>query len=96
MIEHLGGAVSRVGRAETAFNLRDGQHNLAIVENGGVIGWGRNDYGQRTVPASVGNNALAIAAGDAHSLALLASGTVVSMRTAPERNADFKFFRISA
>src|SRR5207248_1694698 len=31
VIEHLGGAVSRVGREETAFNLRDGQHNLAIV-----------------------------------------------------------------
>jgi FAD/FMN-containing dehydrogenase len=31
VVEHLGGATSRVGRDETSFNLRDGQHNLVIV-----------------------------------------------------------------
>jgi hypothetical protein len=31
VLEQLGGAVSRIGRHETAFNLRDGEHNLAIA-----------------------------------------------------------------
>ena len=31
LIEHLGGAVARVGRDETAFNHRDCEYNLAII-----------------------------------------------------------------
>ena len=30
-VEHLGGAVSRVPRQDTAFNLRDGDYNLGII-----------------------------------------------------------------
>ena len=38
-----------------------------------VVAWGGNDSGQCAVPASA-SSALSVAAGDAHSLALLASG----------------------
>jgi FAD/FMN-containing dehydrogenase len=30
-IEHMGGAVARVGREETAFNLRDYDYNILII-----------------------------------------------------------------
>jgi hypothetical protein len=44
-------------------------HNLALRENGSIVGWGRNDYGQAGAPA--GWNYAAIAAGDYHSLAIV-------------------------
>jgi uncharacterized delta-60 repeat protein len=47
----------------------------AIATN--VVAWGDNSYSQRTVPAGL-SNAVAIAAGDQHSLALRADGTVVA------------------
>jgi len=65
-------------------------HSLALRADGTVVGWGDNDYGQATgVPtpaASTGivavagqtlANVVAIAAGQYHSLALKADGTVV-------------------
>jgi len=41
-----------------------------------VLAWGSNVYGQTNVPAGLAN-AMAIAAGDNHSVALMANGTVV-------------------
>src|SRR5258708_1619242 len=45
-----------------------GNHSLALKSDGTVVGWGYNDYGQSTVPANL-TGVIAIAAGDAHSLA---------------------------
>jgi hypothetical protein len=42
-----------------------------------VTAWGNNNYGQTTLPPSL-SNVVAVAAGDLHSLALLANGTVVA------------------
>ena len=44
-------------------------------EHGIIYGWGNDDYGQATVP--VGNDFVAIAAGDVHSLALKSDGSIV-------------------
>jgi alpha-tubulin suppressor-like RCC1 family protein len=43
---------------------------------GSVVAWGRNNAGQTQVPAGL-VNVIAVAGGDAHSLALNADGTVV-------------------
>jgi hypothetical protein len=54
-------------------------HSLAL-SNGTVVGWGDNDFGQSTFPAGLlppGRVVTAIAAGNAHSIALLSDGTVV-------------------
>src|SRR6266850_2390785 len=50
-------------------------HSLAVKADGTVTGWGINNYGQTTIPASA-TNVMAIGAGDFHSLALKADGTV--------------------
>ena len=44
---------------------------------GRVLSWGQNTSGQATVPASL-TNALAVAAGDSHSLALKTNRTVAA------------------
>ena len=70
-----------------AVSAGDG-HYLALKEDGTVVGWGWNDYGQATgvphgSPGAVTilgrplTNVVAIAAGDAFSLALKADGTVI-------------------
>jgi hypothetical protein len=46
-----------------------GGHSLA-VKNGRVIAWGRNQYGQATVPAAAQTGVLSIAAGGLQSLAI--------------------------
>ena len=51
-------------------------HSLALTDDGTVVAWGRNDYGQSTVPA--GLKAVQIAGGVYHSLALTDDGTVVA------------------
>jgi alpha-tubulin suppressor-like RCC1 family protein len=54
-------------------------HVLALKADGTVVAWGKNTYGQTTVPAGL-SNVVAVAAsatGD-HSLALKADGTVVA------------------
>src|SRR5205809_562165 len=43
---------------------------------GKLVGWGCNEFGQTNVPA--GNDFVAIAAGDFHSLALRSDGSVVA------------------
>ena len=42
-----------------------------------VVGWGKNDDGQRTVPSGLAN-AIAVAAGGSHSLALKSDGSVIA------------------
>jgi hypothetical protein len=55
-------------------------HSLA-VSNGCVIAWGRNDSGQCNVPSAAKSGVVAVAAGYAHSLALLTNGCVVAWGT---------------
>src|SRR5688572_12183713 len=51
-------------------------HNLAILTNGTVLGWGFNSHEQRVPPPGI-TNAIAVAAGATHSLILKADGRVV-------------------
>jgi len=51
-------------------------HNLALLTNGTVVGWGDNGFGQASPPANL-SNVVAITAGDLHSAALCSNGTVV-------------------
>jgi alpha-tubulin suppressor-like RCC1 family protein len=66
-----------------------GNHSLALLSDGTVKSWGYNNYGQlgddasyvnKPTPVSVSgiSNAVAISAGDEHSLALLSDGTIKS------------------
>ncbi|MDO8541530.1 MAG: glycoside hydrolase family 9 protein [Opitutaceae bacterium] len=50
--------------------------NISIVTTQ-IVGWGRNAEGEATVPAGL-NDAVAVAAGGAHAVALKANGTVVA------------------
>ena len=52
-------------------------HNLALLTNGTVVGWGDNGFGQASPPSNL-SNVVAIAAGDLHSAALCSNGTVVA------------------
>jgi len=52
-------------------------HNLALMADGTVLGWGDNALGQATAPAGL-TNIVAIAAGSWHSVALRGDGTVVA------------------
>lgn len=49
----------------------------AVPERTEIVAWGSNGSGQATVPAGL-SNAVAVAVGDNHSLALLANGSVVA------------------
>src|SRR6266496_4663770 len=50
---------------------------MALKADGTVVVWGDNSQGQRNVPASL-SNAVAIAGGGAHSLAIAEGGTVLA------------------
>jgi hypothetical protein len=52
--------------------------SVALTNNGRVIAWGNNDYGQSTVPVSATNQIAQIAVGDQHVLALRQDGQVIS------------------
>ena len=54
-----------------------GYFSLALENNGTVVGWGDNRYGQGTAPAGL-SNVVAIAAGYDHSLALTGNGMVTA------------------
>lgn len=51
------------------------EHSLALLDNGTVGAWGRNDFAQCTVPSGV-RGVVAVVAGDYFSLALNASGII--------------------
>jgi alpha-tubulin suppressor-like RCC1 family protein len=51
-------------------------HTLALLQDGTVVAWGTNDFGQLNVPAGL-TNVTAVAAGGYHNLALQADGTLV-------------------
>lgn len=50
-------------------------HNLVLLDNGTVVAWGHNDWGQTNVPAGL-TNIVALAAGGDQSLALGSDGTI--------------------
>jgi alpha-tubulin suppressor-like RCC1 family protein len=52
-------------------------HSLALKEDGTVVGWGQNSYGQLDIPAGL-TNVKAISAGQYHGMALKNDGTVVA------------------
>eukprot|EP00568_Trieres_chinensis_P004995 CAMPEP_0183296808 /NCGR_PEP_ID=MMETSP0160_2-20130417/4246_1 /TAXON_ID=2839 ORGANISM="Odontella Sinensis, Strain Grunow 1884" /NCGR_SAMPLE_ID=MMETSP0160_2 /ASSEMBLY_ACC=CAM_ASM_000250 /LENGTH=132 /DNA_ID=CAMNT_0025458485 /DNA_START=140 /DNA_END=534 /DNA_ORIENTATION=+ len=52
-------------------------HCLALKQDGSVIGWGRNDHGQTTIPGGL-SQVRAVAAGRNFSLALRKDGTVAA------------------
>ncbi len=54
-----------------------GEHSLALLPNGTVLGWGLNTSNQAAPPIGL-NNVIAISAGAQHSLALRSDGTVVA------------------
>ncbi len=54
-----------------------GNHCLALRDDGTVVGWGFNTYGQTTIPIGLSNVVKVVAAGG-FSLALKADGTVVA------------------
>jgi hypothetical protein len=51
--------------------------SMALRDDGTVVMWGDNSYGQQNVPSSV-TNVVAIASGDYHALALRSDGTVIA------------------
>jgi uncharacterized delta-60 repeat protein len=52
-------------------------HTLALKGDGTMVAWGRNDYGEGTVPEGL-SGVVAIGAGDSHNLAVRSDGTVVA------------------
>jgi hypothetical protein len=52
-------------------------HSLALLEDGSVVAWGSNAFGQSTPPASVATGVIAIDARRDYSMALKADGSVV-------------------
>ena len=52
------------------------RHSLGLKDDGTVVGWGNNYFGQTSSPPGL-NDVIAIDAGQSHSLALKSDGTVV-------------------
>ena len=48
-------------------------HNVALKNDGRVVAWGQNDFGQTNVPTIAQSGVLAIAAGYGHTVALIGS-----------------------
>ena len=51
-------------------------HNLALLKDGRVTGWGSNLYGESTIPIGIGTGAAQVSAGWYQSFALLKDGRV--------------------
>jgi hypothetical protein len=54
-----------------------GSHSLAIKTNGSIVAWGKNAYGQCSVPAP-NSGFIAVAGGYEHSVGLKANGSIVA------------------
>ena len=59
-----------------------GDHSLALKSDGTVVAWGSDDYGQSTLPSSVGN-VTAIAAGFYTSIALVLPRPSLTLNSQP-------------
>ncbi|MGA3282934.1 MAG: immunoglobulin domain-containing protein [Verrucomicrobiota bacterium] len=59
------------------YGVTTSSNAVLTVPRSWVVAWGRNTYGQTNVPTSL-TNAMAIAAGLSHSLALKGDGTVIA------------------
>ena len=57
-------------------------HNLALRNDGTVVGWGYNNSSQTTIPSTL-NDVVSIAAGGDYSMALRRDGTVVAWGSGP-------------
>ena len=61
-----------------------GYHSFAIKEDGTLLGWGKNDFGQlgdgtttqRSIPVQIMNDVIAVSAGGNHSLAIKTDNTL--------------------
>jgi alpha-tubulin suppressor-like RCC1 family protein len=74
MVEYYFGLEKQVGTVAIAAG---GENTVALTGDGKVIAWGRNVYGNTTVPAGL-NSVVAIAAGNCHTVALRGNGTLVA------------------
>ncbi|HKQ38837.1 MAG TPA: immunoglobulin domain-containing protein, partial [Verrucomicrobiae bacterium] len=65
------------GLTDVASMAAGAYHDLVLLRNGRVFGWGDNLFGQASSPTSV-TNGRAVSAGMQHSVALTSNGTVVA------------------
>ncbi|MCP4847364.1 MAG: hypothetical protein GY899_05385 [Verrucomicrobiaceae bacterium] len=54
-----------------------GYHSLVVQEDGLAVAWGRNNYGQSSIPINLGETS-AVSSGAWHSMALRVDGTVLA------------------
>jgi len=52
-------------------------HNLALISDGTIIGWGASGFGQLDIPAGL-TNVVELVSGEDHNLALKSDGTITS------------------
>lgn len=86
LVAHAGGRVVSFGHSSEVpaenVNIQavaaGYMHSLALSDDGKVIAWGANQFGQATVPSACHTGVEAIAAGGSHSLALTVQGGVIA------------------